>query len=722
MRAMTWRLWVTLSAIALVCVLWLIAAGGLLWAVLDPSDFQTIVTAMDGRWGLLFFLWAGSMVPIYSALRWAMHRYLVAPERLADAVDIRLKQHRSDPIESIAIPHMDRLVQLFNALLARNQVSVKALEQQVNQAVAQTENERAWLSTLLAELNRSVIVANNEGQILLYNNRARLQFKRLAEAENRGHGGELIGLGRSLDGIIDRSLLEHAKSTIERRIMRGDHQTSTQCLMQTPTGRTYRIHISPVRRQGASSTVMEGMILVIDNITDEVKLKQEHAESLQTLAQLATRQTEQLAGVQKALRDGAPVNTSPTIEDQLEDMHASAAWLAQNLATLPKRTLKPFPLEDLSAQDWVEAIQHALQGDAALGREVRFASTDRLADVWLRVDGMSLVRAVVALLDALDDHPSIRAITVDAGIDDHEVVVNIDFSRTQEDTGDDTSLDDWLASVVDNPSLGANALGQTIAEVIAYHGGRWSLTAGRVAICLPRIPPVDALPETLTQRHDSRPEYYDFHLFDAAIAQMPQADSPLTTLSFTVFDTETTGLNPSQGDEIIQLGAVRVVNGRILSTEVFDQLIDPKRAIPTTSTAIHGIAQADVDGQPDIHTVLPTFHRFCEGTVLVAHNADFDLQCLALKAPACGVAFDHPTLDTLLLSALAHPYQDSHNLDDLARRLGVAVEGRHRALSDAQMTAQILVKLLPILEERGIKTLAQALQAQRSLWQKRASY
>ncbi|MDR9388915.1 MAG: exonuclease domain-containing protein [Wenzhouxiangella sp.] len=719
MRAMTWQLWVTLGAIAVVCLLWLVAAATLLWAVLDPGDVHTIVTAMDGRWGLLVFLWAISLVPIYSALHWAMNRYLAEPERLADAVDVRLKQHRDDPIAPVGTPAVDRLASMFNDLLARERTFNDTLAREIEQATQHTETERAWLSTLLAELNRSVIVTNREGQILLYNQRARLQFKRLADAEDLSHGGELIGLGRAIDTIIDPELITHAKSTIERRLKRGDRQTSTQCLMQTPKGRTYRILVSPVCRQDATApATLDGMMLVIDNITDEVQLKQQHTESLQALAHDASAQADALADIQRQLN----TTQAQALHAQLGEIGAAIGALAQRLATLPKRTLKPFPLEDLSAQDWIDAIQHARKDVPNGSDRVTIQVPTPLTGVWLRVDGLSLVRAVVALLDALNDHPATRAVTVTIGFDDDKLLVDIDWLCGDGQGSTDRSVHDWFHALVDQPALGANAVGQTIAEVLAYHGGHGSVDGHRLALHLPRIPPTQTQPDTPAPRVAGRPETHDFHLFDAAIASIPEAQSPLSALSFTVFDTETTGLSPSRGDEIIQLGAVRVVNGRILSQECFDQLIDPKRPIPATSTAIHGIEASDVKGQPDIHTVLPIFHRFCQGTVLVAHNADFDLQCLALKAPACGLAFDHPVLDTLLLSALAHPYQDSHNLDDLAARFGVRVQHRHRALGDAQMTAEVLVKLMPILKERGITTLEQALQAQRSVWQKRASY
>jgi DNA polymerase III subunit epsilon len=189
-----------------------------------------------------------------------------------------------------------------------------------------------------------------------------------------------------------------------------------------------------------------------------------------------------------------------------------------------------------------------------------------------------------------------------------------------------------------------------------------------------------------------------------------------------VFDTETTGLEPSAGDEIIQIGAARIVAAKLRREDAFEQLVNPQRSIPAVGIAIHGIEPAMVADAPTIDTVLPTFHAYAQDTVLVAHNAAFDMRFLELKRERTGVTFDQPVLDTLLLSAVVHPAQESHRLEAIAERLGVPVLGRHTALGDAMVTAEVFLKLIPLLGERGIHTLGDALAASEKTYLARVRY
>jgi DNA polymerase-3 subunit epsilon len=225
--------------------------------------------------------------------------------------------------------------------------------------------------------------------------------------------------------------------------------------------------------------------------------------------------------------------------------------------------------------------------------------------------------------------------------------------------------------------------------------------------------PAAELAEISDEDLPPRPEFYDFDLFKRQPDRNIK-DIPLKELRCVVFDSETTGLEPSNGDELLSIGAVRIVNGRTVSGETFYQLINPGKKIPGASIKFHGITDKDVKGKLKAGDVLPMFHRFCGRAVLVAHNAAFDMKFLELKEKASGVSFQNPVLDVLLLSAYLHDHTAEHSLNATAERLGINVAGRHTALGDAMTTGHIFLAMLDPLEERGVVTLGDALNVSRS--------
>jgi DNA polymerase-3 subunit epsilon len=270
----------------------------------------------------------------------------------------------------------------------------------------------------------------------------------------------------------------------------------------------------------------------------------------------------------------------------------------------------------------------------------------------------------------------------------------------------------------------------TLREIIDHHAADiGSYTSKRLKdtsylrFFLPVVEETE--PETarsLTILPESRPEFYDFDLF-GSVQQIPELeDRPLTDLTYTVFDLETTGLNPAEGDEIISIGAFRMVNCRLLREEQFEQLVDPQRSIPWTSVKIHGIHPEMLIGQPLIEQALPKFHNFVEDTILVAHNAAFDMRFLQLKEAQTGVKFVNPVLDTLLLSAVIHPSHENHDLEAISQRLGVRILGRHTAQGDASATGEIFLKMLPLLARKGIYTLKEALAASQKTYYARQKF
>lgn len=205
----------------------------------------------------------------------------------------------------------------------------------------------------------------------------------------------------------------------------------------------------------------------------------------------------------------------------------------------------------------------------------------------------------------------------------------------------------------------------------------------------------------------TRPLVYDFDLLDKDRGS-DLNDTRLRDLTFTVFDSETTGLDPDK-DDVVQLGAVRIVNGRIIGSETFEMLVNPGRPIPPNASKVHGIDDAMVADAAGFAQARAAFQNYVADTVLVAHNAPFDMAFLNRNMPENAVPFDNLVIDTVHLSAIVFGGSATHTLDALCDRLGIVIpqNERHTALGDAKSTAQAFVAMLPVLEARGLLTAGQ---------------
>ena len=173
--------------------------------------------------------------------------------------------------------------------------------------------------------------------------------------------------------------------------------------------------------------------------------------------------------------------------------------------------------------------------------------------------------------------------------------------------------------------------------------------------------------------------------------------------TYVVFDIETTGLSKEK-EMITEIGAVKVADGKIIDR--FSIFVNPQRPISAEITKLTGITDDMVKDAPTIENVLPEFLKFCEDTVLVAHNASFDTGFIRIAAERAGLGELHHTIvDTLELARALLPELNKHKLDIVCEHLGVTLNGHHRAVNDAEATAEVFIKFLGMLAEKKIFTL-----------------
>ncbi|HBA70297.1 MAG TPA: PolC-type DNA polymerase III [Lachnospiraceae bacterium] len=172
--------------------------------------------------------------------------------------------------------------------------------------------------------------------------------------------------------------------------------------------------------------------------------------------------------------------------------------------------------------------------------------------------------------------------------------------------------------------------------------------------------------------------------------------------TFVVFDIETTGFSPIY-NRIIEIGAVKVEKGEI--TGKFSSFVNPDVPIPFEIEKLTGINDGMVIDSPAIEEVLPRFLDFCQGAVLVAHNANFDMSFIMENAARLGMQKEFTYVDTVGIARLLLPHQAKHTLDAVAKTMGISLENHHRAVDDAQATAEIFVKFIPMLKEAGADSL-----------------
>ncbi|MCM2251928.1 MAG: exonuclease domain-containing protein [Ramlibacter sp.] len=694
-KYLLWLVLASLLALALVAL-----ACYALWADLQPHERSALAAILGARTMLLVMLALLPPLVIGTLLRLVLAAYPQAAVKLAEEVRLIHSVHPAHRLAPTGAAEMHQLGAAVNELADAHRTLQQDVQARIDEAKAHLAQERNRLAALMSELAQSVLVCNSEGRILLYNARASRLLEQADEAEVP------VGLGRSIFGILDRSPIIHALGQLGHRLKQGTAQPVAR-FVTTRGGRLLRAQVAPVLdQQGAIS----GFVLILEDITRAVEDNSRRDQLLQHLTEGSRAALANLRAAAETMQQ-YPEMDAPRRQRFFEVIADEAGKLSRRLeealATQGDAPRTPWLLEDMLADDLVFALRGSLPDGPKILDEPAAAAAPPL---WLSVNSYAMVQALSHLATRLAAAFGLAEVGLELGAVGRWVRLSLCWPAGALDPA---LLHEWENQPL---AIGAVAGAATLKQVLDQHGaeiwfqGDAADARQRLCLQLPAAQPEQAVP--LPRAHGGRPVYYDFDLFSQPVGRPELDDRPLGELTYTVFDTETTGLDPSSGDEIISIGAVRILNGRLLEQEFFDRLVRPRTAVRRESQAIHGIAPSMLAGQPFIEKVLPAFQRFAEDTVLVAHNAAFDMRLLQIAQERTGVVFAQPVLDTLLLSALVHPgHADDHRLEQIAARLGVQVIGRHTALGDAIVTGEVFLKLVPLLAERGIRTLKQAREA-----------
>ncbi|MDD2867441.1 exonuclease domain-containing protein [Neomegalonema sp.] len=697
--------------------LWLVLGALLLRSTLTPEQDGALSAALGSAAGPLIGVGALWWLAAAGLGAWAAGRvrklWAAPAARLTDSLRVMAENPAAPAPAPEGAPEIRALTAAVSDLAERRKALQDSLDARVREASAAVAHERDQLAALMAELQQSVVVCNLEGRILLYNGRARALTKRLSRSPGGAGGVELMGLGRSIHGVVDAARLDHARETVERRQARGEGAASARFVAATPEGRLLQVGMAPVRSGGEGA--MTGFVLMFDDVTEEHAAQIQRDRHLQGLIE-ASRSS--FTSMQAALDTLDYPDLQPDEREQFQqvvrdEVGAMSARLETTAAEAARDARIRWPLQDMLGADLLSAAARRMES----GHGASAAVEEAPEDLWLSVDSFGLIEALAFLGGRLATRLKAQGLSLrlaPAGGWAH-----LDIVWRGEGAPAAETLSGWLGEAMNGEG------GPSVRDLAERHGGEIWLERDRkrdLAFFRFLLPAASGAEAADSETLSSRPEYYDFNLFAASEASRHLDDRPLTGLAYTVFDTETTGLNPSGGDEIIQIGAARIVNGRILRGELFEQLVDPRRDIPEAGIPIHGVTPEMVRGKPTIGEVLPVFHAFAADTALVGHNVAFDMRFLALKEEQAGVRFDQPVLDTLLLSSILHPDATSHSLDSIAGRLGVKITGRHTAAGDALATAEVFLKLLPLLQHRGIETFGQARKAAQESYYARLKY
>ena len=318
-----------------------------------------------------------------------------------------------------------------------------------------------------------------------------------------------------------------------------------------------------------------------------------------------------------------------------------------------------------------------------------FARNDDVPELLKEISGGKFVRVKgVATIDKFDSELTIGSIV--------GIKKCADFTTVRMDTSVEKRIELHCHTKMSDMD------GVSDVKDIVKRAMKW----GHKAIAITDHGDVQAFPDanhTVPSDSDFKVIYgVEAYLVDDLKGMVTDSQNQDLDVDYVVFDLETTGFSP-ETNRIIEIGAVKVQNGKIV--DKFSTFVNPQVPIPFRIEQLTSINDSMVIDAPVIADILPEFMKFCEGCVMVAHNADFDMSFIKKNCQRLDIPCKPTVVDTVALARVLLPNLNRFKLDTVAKALGVSLENHHRAVDDAGCTAEIFVKFIEMLRDRGMSTL-----------------
>jgi DNA polymerase-3 subunit epsilon len=486
-----------------------------------------------------------------------LREHRAAVRRLTGDVRVLLDAHPGHRPALTGPSETAELAAAVTDLAERRAAAEQDVAREVKAARADVEQERNRLAALMSDLTVAVLVCSPGGRIVLYNSAARALLG----------DDPALGLGRSVFGVVDRDLVTHA---LDRT---GDGQVATHVSTVLRGGALLQVRLAPVRGDDGAVT---GFVLLLEDTS--------HLQASRRRDALLRGSTERTRAAAASIRAAVetvldyPDMAAEEREQFLRIVAEESARLGDEVEGWVAGAAQDAPDEvrpDMRVDDLLTVVGRDLERRTGVATSVEASS----GEPWVRADSHALARALEPLVVRLRDAHAVRAVQLrPAPVGDRHV--RLDLVWSGEPLASE-ALRWWL----DEPAAGSAA--GRVREVVERHGGEVWTGSGAAdgrqdcAVCL-LLPVAEQAPrpQLTVAAAESRPEFYDFDLFDLPQQALALQDRRLADLSYVVFDTETTGFSPTEGDEVVAVGAVRVGGGRVRRSEVFERLggSGPERA------------------------------------------------------------------------------------------------------------------------------------------------